>query len=177
MSTIDVDSRNGDPKTVFLFGKRLFVLAILMISGCSEAALNSSAERSTKDPELVELLDEFTSCMKTKNWEGLRGLHWSDSELTAETLKDWYTEPIEKIKPIGSFATTQYLSFDASNYEKYMDEEELPGPAELIAGSVEFNVISAESNSYILVWVNLCREDGQLKIYDYIEIDWSTLTP
>ena len=173
MTIIVDDWQSSDQKIPIHYSKRLCVLTLLIFLGCAEGRFNSSAERSTNDPEIVALIEVFTKSMKARDWETLRDLHWSESELTAENLKDLFAQPIEKIKPVGSFATTQYLSFSASNYEKYMDDEELPGPADLIAGTVEFNVISAESNSYILVWVYLCREDGKLKIYDYIEIDWS----
>lgn len=116
------------------------------------------------------LCERVKQALAEQDWEKLDQLHWSGSPHTPETLSESYSPllaPIEKIEVVN---VGSHNAYDGTDFNSYIDEEEIPGPKELLRGDLEFFVGSADVTDSILIWRFLCEEDQQLKIFDYIEL-------
>lgn len=90
-------------------------------------------------------------------------------EETPQSLQGLYESKLEKLGGVGAIPEIDFQPLNAQTYQQYMDEEELPGPLQLLTGSVEFEV-PGDSQRTILVWAYTCKEDDTPKIFGYIEV-------
>ncbi len=164
----------------------LLILPLLVLFGCgepltptdtsdggssgpaAETTASKPNEASTKD-EVRGLLDQFKVALEKRDWEGLHKLHWSGMQQTPQSLQELYESKLEKLGGVGAIPEIDFQPLNAQTYQQYMDEEELPGPLQLLTGSVEFEV-PGDTQRTILVWAYTCKEDDTPKIFGYIEV-------
>ncbi|MCA9041790.1 MAG: hypothetical protein KDA65_15660 [Planctomycetaceae bacterium] len=155
----------------------LLLIVMMILAGCSstEQAAPTAGENqlieATNDSVVEGFLQEFRTTLEKRNWEAFRKLHWSGSEQTAESLEQFFGPKLEKMGPASGCAVRRHLIYDQDSYEDYIDREEIPGPPELLRGSIEFSIQGTkESSPGLNIWAYLAEEDGQVKIFDYLEV-------
>jgi len=150
------------------------LLAILGCDGAADGLLveSSDAEQPAEVPENVQtFLDDFQKAVAARDWEKLHSLHWSETKHTPEELEQTYSGLLEKVGEVSAAEYGHGNFYDQNSFEKYIDEEEIPGPKELLRGDVEFFLSPGEPDARkILVWTYLCEEEGTIKVFDYIEV-------
>lgn len=164
------------------------VLVGLLAFGCAEPVerFETSDGRSSRevpqrarrslggklsDGDVRGLLDQMRVALEKRDWETLRKLHWSGMSTTAEDLREIYEEKLDRLGGVGSIVSLDLQPMNAETYQNYMDEEELPGPVELLTGSVEFEIPGQDGTSpVILIWAYTCKEEGLAKIFGYVDI-------
>lgn len=91
--------------------------------------------------------------------------------VTADDLRESYESKLDRLGGVGTISHFEFQPMNAQTYEQFIDEEDLPGPAELLTGDVEFEIPGPNGpEPVILVWVYTCKEEGQAKIFGYIEM-------
>lgn len=148
----------------------LFLL--LLISGCQAPSDSQSVgSLSQLDSQTQQLLDSILTDLKTSDWESLRQRHWSEMQLTADALRELFEPMVVKMgSPTAIVEDLDYTPMTKANYENYMDPDELPGPAELLKGEIEFTIQNEDGSRAIVIWAHLCEVDGKTLIFDYIEV-------
>ncbi len=149
-------------------------LVCMVVSGCTGATQEIN-EPSKLAADAKELSGELESCLNDKEWDALRELHWSESKVTSDALREIYEPKLKRLH--GQIAVSErihYQTMNSSNFEQFADEEDLPGPAELLRGRIEFSLLGNENtndNDGIHLYAYLCEENGETKIFGYIELD------
>ncbi|MEZ6048136.1 MAG: hypothetical protein R3C11_21680 [Planctomycetaceae bacterium] len=137
----------------------LHLVLIVILSGCSvpekgEALPqndNELAEQSG-DAAVDRFIEELQSQLEKRDWQAVRNLHWSGMEITKESLQEQLEPLLEKVGPTSGYTVTMHNKYDKETYQNYIDREEIPGPPELLRGSIEFSIKAADENS---PWLNL----------------------
>ncbi|MCA9028456.1 MAG: hypothetical protein KDA86_24815 [Planctomycetaceae bacterium] len=154
------------------------VLFLACLVGCDQADQPSDhgsvAEGESPGEVEREPVNAFCERVKEalaeKDWEKLDQLHWSGSPHTPESLRESYLPLLAPIEEIEVVNVGSHNAYDLNTFDSYIDEEEIPGPKELLRGDVEFFVGSTDVPDSLLIWVFLCEEDQELKVFDYIEL-------
>ncbi|MCA9108979.1 MAG: hypothetical protein KDA52_03440 [Planctomycetaceae bacterium] len=157
---------------------RIPLLLVACILGCGQTdgpppnvSISEGGATLEVDTHLVNALcDRVKDALAEKEWEKLDQLHWSGSPHTPESLQANYAPLLAKIAKVELVNVGSHNNYDATSFDTFIDEEEIPGPKELLRGDVEFFVGSTDVPDSLLIWVFLCEEDQQLKIFDYIEL-------
>ena len=147
------------------------LLFTVLIPGCG-TSLNTIEVTRLKDldAQTRKLLDEFLDSLIQKDWATLHSLHWSGADHTTESLRNTFEPMLARIGlPNSIVDQLEFLKMTADDYENYLDEDELPGPSDLLWGRIEFNVAGSDPNNFILVYAYLCEIDDAIKIFEYID--------
>lgn len=122
------------------------------------------------DGDIRGLLDQLKAALEKRDWQAVRKLHWSGMKETSDDLKQAYEGKLDRLGEVGEIASRDFQPMNEETYQKYMDKEELPGPVELLTGSIEFEIPSQSGQPVILVWIYTCKEEGVAKIFGYIDL-------
>ena len=145
---------------------------MVVIFGCDAPMGSQEVTRVDRlDANTRQLLDDLLVSLQEKDWNSLQELHWDGGEWTADKLRETYEPMLDRIGGAKNiFDKIEYLPMTADNYLDYIDEEELPGPSELMQGRMELNIVGAEKEKFIRVWAYLAKVDGKSKIFGYIDL-------
>ena len=152
------------------------VLLLLLGIGCAEPidrtdSGDTASTGGNADDVMRGLLDQLQEALKDRDWEAVRKLHWSGMPETAQDLQEAYESKIDRLDGVGRIATLDFQPMNEETYLQYMDEDELPGPVELLTGRLEFEIPGESSpQPSILVWAYLCQEEDAAKIFGYIDL-------
>ena len=137
-----------------------------------DSDVNASGNRgNVSNGKGQALADAYAKCLADADWVAFRDLHWSGGKETVETLEKSFAPLVEKIGKPTETEFKKHNKYDGTTFEKYIDEEEIPGPKDILRGEIEFAVKSDQPGKPMLhVWAFVCEEDGQLKIFDYLEV-------
>ncbi|QDU73880.1 hypothetical protein Pan97_08800 [Bremerella volcania] len=172
-----------------MFRFALLALSSLLLVGCggpisdlssddaassgpaANTAAGPTASPPAADADLRELFDQLKVALEKRDWETLRKLHWSGMSVTADDLRESYESKLDRLGGVGTISAFHFVPMNAQTYEQYIDEDELPGPVELLTGDVEFEIPGPNGpEPTILVWAYTCKEEGQTKIFGYVEL-------